>query len=365
MADIRLLTIHSDCDASVRKAVLHLKEAVEASTRYHSTESVPYSIWSLVAEHMDQPVSAFLSSWIPSRPFLPRPPALFDPDGFSASLKRSFFDVENKLIAAIRLVNACWDTDLHGGKIVGGHAEVTLCATLETLSSVAFFCASQLPKQRRDPVAGRTKFARKARQYRGAYYPLMHYPFCELCGDYCEHAESPTVVPRRGHDRYCARHSDKSNTTKGEDYRTAHNHRERFHRELYYFYRESRESQLIRLGVPVIREPHIARELAYELVRANISPRHETILLRHWAKVPQAAIARELGISRQAVSTAIKRLVKSPKPVIYWIHRLATTPVDVPPILQAAMNDPVARHCISATQDDWFVSISLPKTATA
>lgn len=362
MTDANMFPIHADCDESIRKAVLQLELAIINSDVHYSTESRRYSIWSLVAKHLDQPVATFLTSWADSLSFLPSLPRLFAPYAFSGLLRKSIRDTEIRIEDAIRSVRNRSDDDYSDWSSHGIQDNTVFYATMETLFSVTWICGSRRPKQGLRNSFGRATEARRGDLIRtgtrkGTRRPdtlfLLNDPYCELCWRLCEHAEHPELVPRQDHDRYCSDHSKKSNDAESSTrYRTDHNHREQFHRELYFCFRSSPESQLIRLGVKVTTDldrqlmrlgTRVAdyvqgvRYLAYSIVRAKLSSRHEAILLMHWAGKPQAVIAVELGLSRQAVSAALKNMPR----IVEQIRALAING-DQMPRKRDALDDYIA-----------------------
>ena len=151
---------------------------------------------------------------------------------------------------------------------------------------------------------------------------VLSKPFCELCWRPTMHyaGEHPAYVPpgakkRFSSKRFCANHDSRNPTS---EYRKDLPYKGAFERELMAQRGAATSKYVLRFQLPKGASHEARRRAAYDLVHSRLRAVHsgrdgrlglrEEVFVRIRSGMTQAAIAREMGISRQAVSKAWKNL---------------------------------------------------------
>lgn len=144
--------------------------------------------------------------------------------------------------------------------------------------------------------------------------------FCDLCWrrtEYTFHREShPGDSSGDGKNkRFCSEHNPSDSSSR---YRTDHRYKRAFHNELMHMWRLSASEYALKFPLPGQTTPTAMRKAAYDLVHAGLHSPDKNRKRMHSLKervfvlktqgLSQAAIARKLGVSRQAVSKAWQQL---------------------------------------------------------
>jgi hypothetical protein len=326
------------CDATVANAIHAFRKELSG----HSLTSTQKSIWPLLRKHLDGPVENLCANFRPSRPHVLNIPGLFKPHGFAAMVQQHDHFFEFVGLAQTQVSGSLpADEKFDAMNRTCASADRIYVNTLETLMGLAHFCWGQHPKQGQSGSRGLTgrerihldsRAAKGKRSWGGTYHQ-----FCDMCWrprEAATAADPSSTPPRRGSStRFCSVHAPGRH---GSLYCTDLNYVEQFQRELSAYLDGTSASQLVRLGIPSIREDQdtaraiacslrpttlgkhychdfdneaAARLLAYTITRANLSKRQEEILCRTRNGQTQSQIALELGFKhRQAVSLALQRM---------------------------------------------------------
>lgn len=357
---IRLLSPSDGCDPSFALAVGAFRLSLLPS---HSLASRRYSIRSLFRRHLDDPFGRTLK-WVSRWPDLRRllPNHLSDvlsdgpinqpefPSGHSDSTSLVTPSGEPGEQVAVRLTSlvsaaagasrpssvaevdwrvqriAIWDQNFRlairgirekarKGEIAGRVCK-RVCGSLDTARRILDVVRLSRPRRGMDPDFGCVADERRRRPSE---------TFCELCWrvsirtDALKKARWPWPVPARIarlSDRFCAEHNPSDH---GSRYRADLYYKEAFHKELASL-ELGDESQLwLQFGIPHGADQQEIRKTAYDAVHSGLVPvRSKKPEIRQlfrervfalWREgASQSAIARELGVSRQAVSKALKNL---------------------------------------------------------
>lgn len=342
------MTSFSKCDPAIARALtLFWKEFGDPLNSPYMRYSKGFPVLGLVKKHLDQPLIYFFQTYAPTLAS-----TQMSSFTFSAMLKNGG-DLYPLLKNAIR--------DLHALERLGGYATsksiILVANTLESLievDSTCRACLAQLPEKITTEYPSRITTNQKQKG------DLFNHGFCELCWRDSEAAEfrknggrhqafeSPVLgqvsIPARSVSRrYCGKHKPKVNHTA---YRTAIKHKDRFHDELarlkkYYREDDALEERRkaawdIAMGFegdlakylestennPSIRMPTEMEERkeAYDNVQKQLSKTSEIIRL-YGEGMKQVEIARQLDVTRQAVSNAIRREQKKALSHAKPLHR--------------------------------------------
>jgi hypothetical protein len=267
----------------------------------YSAKSRRYQIYGLIADIVD-------GAWCDYVTSLPGdyPGSVLCGKTFLLSLfaeQKGFRCLDDQLLSIMRYV------ELRRGDINPDQIHIEFGATVSTLREFASRCGAKMPKNARRPS-----------------------PHCELCGDATEltsvrrGADSPTEDRNEKatlSGRYCSKHRPKLHDgTWNLAYRRARRSKEEFDRQIYqiehhtsdvsdpsiaqrkglwdpYLWDVARKSDLFLLDDERIR--NVVRELVDS--KANDRKRQVFMLLDSGAK--KAEIARQLGVSRQAISKMV------------------------------------------------------------
>lgn len=331
---IYFMTSFSKCDPAIARAItLFWKEFGDPSSSPYRSYSKGFPILGLVKKHLDQPLINFFQIYAPILAS-----AQMSPFTLSAMLKNGG-DLYPLLKNAIRNLHALERL----GDCATSKSTILVASTLESLIEVdseCRACLAQLPKKITTEYPSRITTNQKTKGD-----PFNH-GFCELCwrgSEAAEHRkndephqvfESPVLgqvlIPaKRVSRRYCREHKPKVNHS---EYRKALKHKVRFHDELARLQKYYREDDALEkrrkaawdffMGLegdlakylkstennPSIRMPTEmeVRKEAYDNVQRQLSKTSEIIRL-HGEGMKRVEIARQLDVTRQAVSNAIRR----------------------------------------------------------
>lgn len=245
------------CSSELAAALVSFNAAVTPS---HTPRSRRYSLWTLVSTHIDEAAESAMRM---------TPHRLNEKYSFSEHAKRLGCDETVKIL---RFFNR-------------RHAVSETYNDFEMLIYILYFIKSRdnLDKPR-------------------LTFSIEEHPFCELCwrftvafDSYSEGEDKPT-----GNIRYCAEHIPSSASSY---YRNDHRHREKFEEWL----RILGAQKVLSLSSDPTDQIHI-RKKAYDFSHAKLTERRIKILKLYAAGLSQAEIARQLGITRQAVSKSLYKL---------------------------------------------------------
>jgi hypothetical protein len=268
------------CDPVVASGIDAFTNACTAS---YTTCSRRFSIWKLIRQNVELP----LSNYLRAHGFL-RYPECFGHTGLADALKSDAYAVEQRLRSYIRLSR-----------------EETFQATLESVLHLVYFCKERIPYRSVRKNAQEKETPRTVRRK----FEGMQYPYCELCWRLCQHAYRSFQLPEgaRQSIRFCGEHDPKNSNSR---YRADHNHREQFHTKLKEIYNElpyKRDKWIALAGD--IDEPSI-RRYAYMFVHSlSVDDRLEAMRLSS-AGHTNVEIAERLGISRQMVHKFLNQPLK-------------------------------------------------------
>lgn len=245
------------CSPEMVVAIANFNEAVTPS---HTLRSRRYSLWSLVSTHIDDTAESVMRL---------TPHRLNEKYSFSEHAKRLGCDETVKIL---KFFNR-------------RHASTETYYNFETLIYLLYFIKS------RDYLhKNRIKFS------------IHEKPFCELCwrftvafDSYAKGEDKPT-----GNMRYCEEHLPSSTSSY---YRNDHRHRENFEEWL----RILGAQKVLSLSSDPTDQIHI-RKKAYDFSHAKLTERRINILKLYAKGLSQAQIARQLGITRQAVSKSLYKM---------------------------------------------------------
>lgn len=246
------------CSSELAAAVASFNAAVTPS---HTLCSRRYSLWSLVATHIDHAADNAM-------------------ERFSLGLnKSSSFSQYAKNNGCIQLMK---DIKLLVRRIEG---DSQFYADIDTLIEVLFFLKGRSPKENTAVLIN-----------------VNCKPFCELCWRYTVAFDSyfrgdETPI---GNTRYCVEHNP---SVPNSSYRNDHRHRNNFEEWLETL---GAKKELPPFSDPADQMP--IRKKAYAFSHAKLSERRIKILKLYAAGSTQAEIARQLGVSRQAVSKSLFKL---------------------------------------------------------
>lgn len=307
------------CDPGIAKAA---KKYINAVGTTYTLTSRRYSIWSLLSKHLDKPVGSFLErekTYVNLRI-----------DAFSESARNIPHELEGAIKMALRF-------NSKSNQECGG-----VCDTLETIRGLLKFTLTRKSKTI-TRYGARFSNTSKSQIDMNA---ILHHPHCELCWRLSQYEQAVVdrsvengsddvvkkgeeafltmgsddapegkavlefasasaigdiVNPRDGirySHRYCSNHLPGTAT-----YRRDHNNRDAY----------SLEISRVQSGIGAPLSEVGIRKLAYELVRYKMCEgttkrkMHELCMAGH----NQSQIATLLGVSRQAVSKAIKQFPRS------------------------------------------------------
>lgn len=247
----------SGCSPEMADAIANFNAAVTPS---HTLRSRRYSLWTLVSTHIDAAAESAMKL---------TPHRLSERYSFSEHAKRLGC---NDAVKVLRFFNK-------------KHAVSETYYDFETLVYLLYF------------IKSRDNFDKPR-----LAFSIEEHPFCELCwrftvafDSYSEGEDKPT-----GSIRYCTEHIPSSTNS---CYRNDHRHRESF------------KEWLRILGAEKVSSPSSdltdqinIRKKAYNFSHAKLTERRIKILKLYAMGLSQAEIARQLGITRQAVSKSLYKL---------------------------------------------------------
>lgn len=246
------------CSSRLASSVISFNAAVTPS---HTLYSRRYSLWSLVANHIDEAAEASLQETKPR----------FD-EKYRFSKHAKMIGCSNT-IKAFRIINR-------------GQDNSQTYADIETLMEVLYFIKS------RSATAQNKRFAN-----------IDEKPFCELCWRFTIAYEQKIQNEGElwGSPRYCKRHNPSDPFSL---YRSDHRHRKNF------------ETWINILGgsveLPPFQKPYQEniniRKDAYKLAQVKITTRKKEILELLINGHSQSEISRQLGISRQAINKSLSKI---------------------------------------------------------
>lgn len=211
------LDIHEDCHPRLIKALLNFEKGASGCT----TSSRGHSIWL----HCKKEVEPTLLDILKEDSFY----GIVN-GGFTDKMRNDARKLEDQLRSLASIVsNPKWEDK----KILQRFG------TIETLIYLIRFCKSFRPN---------TYYARQGNEGKNELIPrlayrrnLKHFPFCELCEQFCEIEEWKVGIsnPEKILDlvpssRFCKKHRPGGNNEPGEEsaYRRDHNHRDAFHKKI-------------------------------------------------------------------------------------------------------------------------------------
>lgn len=315
MKNCSAIAIWKGCDPTVADAIRRFRDSWEP----YSAASKRYPIARLVEELID-PVVATYTATLPSR-YLGHVPGAGTGVAFSEIMR--LVGAEAMVRVQRRLLRAFVLTEDQQSK-----RDQRFIATLETLIELVWACKRKQPAKR------------NVRGLNGQRLKV----FCRFCGTLAElatFAESSGDDGQRGMDEklrlsnlYCAAHRPKlSDGEWNPAYRKAKRSIAQFDLELARVSRQCASrgtpqaisgdelvdsyihSYMLGQTLTLAEEAEL-RDLARLMVDSRLSDRKKQILMLQRLGFNQSAIARRLGIERQAVSKAI-----APIPEIFWLSQ--------------------------------------------
>lgn len=339
---IRAMTILSKCDPAIAQAlVLFWDEFGDPMNSPYMRYARRHPVLGLVKKHLDQPLIRFFETQSSVMEF-----GQMQPFALSAAIKQNPLEIHPRLKSAIRHLHelqgqvAAHNSSVITIKPVSSESIILVANTLESLIEVAdacLACLAQLPKKITTEYPSRITTNKKGD-------PFNH-GFCELCwrdNEASEHkkkegqfriVESHVLgkvpVPTESRSkRYCQEHNPKTNHSA---YRTAHKYKDLFLAEIMRLrkcYGEAADEngstkaawdeikgfegdaadflEITKSRPYLIPSEMELRKEAYDNVRKQRSKTSEIIRLSSEG-IKQAEIARQLDVTRQAVSNAIRR----------------------------------------------------------
>lgn len=344
------------CDTGVANGLEAFASALTAS---HTLTSRRYSIWSLLRRHLDQPFAEAITSYkglwgtellkgftpstawrFPCADTLARLAA--HPKARRITLPAAPLSKVERVIAALECWEECVRISIHlmdphdhddgltGSKAPGlsdfafhlarhedeaaaaTHSEQSrFRATLDTVREMLRNLRAFRPRYGGNQLHGR--LSDEVTRRPGASY-------CELCWRETMRSKAlrqttPTLSQLRLSNRFCEIHNPSDPRSR---YRCDHRYKEAFQRELMALHGMAASAHQFRFHPPPHADAQEIRKTAYDLVHSGLRPaethsnRRSGLRERVWALkrlgMHQAAIGRQLGISRQAVSKALKSL---------------------------------------------------------
>lgn len=236
-------------------------------TTSYNIGSKKFSIWSLLRKNIDAPIAHALHHF--------GIPELFD-GPFSSWLRlQNMAKMSSFLKFNIRLYN-------YNSRLV---------ADLESIIEISYFTLARKPTRRLESIELRGSIQLNHKKN----VDHRHYPHCELCWRLCQAAERNIENPEktRASLRFCSEHNP---SVQNSMYRRDHRFRLRFHEEL--------KKQKIARNVGMLSETEI-RVKAYKDSRVRKASLTSEITQLFNKGLKQSEIAKNLGISRQAVSKSL------------------------------------------------------------
>lgn len=232
-----------------------------------------YSIWSLLSRHIDSPVSEAFKR-------------LGTPHLFEGSFSKWLRDSN---MAAMRL--------FFKSLYRSNETNSELTANIESLVDLSYFILARHPSKKIS-VPGK-RGAPQFNHRRNVDH--RHYPYCELCWKFCQAAERNLEHPEENYatQRFCADHDPSIPHSK---YRNDHRFRDRFVEELRKLKTIKRTEELPECNV---------RAIAYYAAHARKNSRSDEIIKLYRENNTRSEISKKLGISKQAVSKALNKQLKS------------------------------------------------------
>ncbi|MBD9401347.1 hypothetical protein [Comamonas sp. CMM02] len=271
--------VRDRCPAYVRDAIASFERQCTPS---YTTGSRRYSIWSLVRNVLDEPfrralaehqidhlISSPLSTWLHMG---------LAPNERGVRLSR--------LSRARSTLQR-----LHSG-------QAEAFALIEVAYEIGLFVHLKRPEKSVGPSAEK---ATKPINFSRVQSP--DYPFCELCWRNTMKAcalETGAELAVFASARFCEDHNPKDPSSR---YRSDHRNRTKFRIAIDDFWKSWRATSL---GVSVIPSESEARYAAYWKVRGGWSPRVQKMRQMAEMGLSGAEIGRHFGVSRQAVSKALR-----------------------------------------------------------
>lgn len=278
------VTVLDGCDPSVASGIAAF---MNVCTPSYTTRSKSFSIWTLIQQHVEPPLSAYLRG----HGLLPYPDC-FGRIGLADAMKKDLETAEQSLRSYIRLsMRTRWDK--------------TFQATLESVLYLVYFCKGRVPTRSvgRNPKRGAVQKT-VLKKFDG-----MQYPYCELCWRLCQHEDQSckTLEGVRRSVRFCSEHAPIKSTSQ---YRTDHNHRAKFHAKLKEVYKELPFQKGKWMDLAGDIDETSIRRYAYEFVHSHlVDDRLEVIRLSE-AGHANVDIAKRLNISRQMVHKILNNPLK-------------------------------------------------------
>lgn len=294
----------------------------------HTLTSRRYSIWTALKRCVDEPFATVIAScsldwdrqlllgfapssaWrIPSRPVLER--MAQHPEVAHGVLQLSTRRPKSRVAQIVAAIE-CWAECLRlvirdATQDQFGDAATMFSATVDSVLSLFRRLSRRRPYWHLEPDFGRVS-DKIVRPDDGT--------FCELCWRPSMRTEalksrSNNFNGRRLSPRYCSHHNPSDSRSK---YRTDLRYRAAFSREVEALFRFESSAYLLRIQPRSFDEEDV-RKAAYALVHSRLRPLgarrpglRERVFSLHARGLRQAEIACELGVSRQAVSKALKNL---------------------------------------------------------
>lgn len=285
----------------------------------YSGQSKRYVIFRLIEEVIDPAVRSYADHLPPEHPGLVvGVPGLHTDLGIGELARVCGFSViERSMREALRHF-----LPLSDGQSV---SDLAFIATVETLIELVVRCASIRPQKS------------KARDHESLNAQRRERPLCALCGKptelaaYLQDAAWPSLdsadasLALRLSSRYCTEHRPMADGVWNASYKRAVRSKARFEVELARLSKQSCKLSfpLAKTGERLVDQyvwnyiGHLAlypdersdlRESARRMVETKITDRKKQIIMLHALGHNQSEVARQLGISRQAVSKALKSI---------------------------------------------------------
>lgn len=319
--------IHPGVKKGTRELITHLQFSVKGRKLCpYTITSRRYSIWTLVRRYLDDPFNELIhehadpTHWSQLKRFKLSEIHKVDPEPLFANCYLPIHDpdygskTESK---CQRLLE--WQKFFEGAikssqaVVPRPAASITFERTLDFVQADLLLMISRLtPRPQRphhaDDLGSRGEHTRRVQE------------FCELCWrptEYVSRKESHPRDPSADHKnkRFCSKHHPSNSPTL---YRTDHRYKRAFENEFWHQMRLAPSEYAIDFPLPTETTIAARRKAAYDLVHAGLHPPDDDRKRRYSLKeevyvlkqegMSQSDIARRLGISRQAVSKAWKRV---------------------------------------------------------
>ena len=267
------------CPPYVRDAIASFERQCTPS---YTTGSRRYSIWSLVRNVLDEPFRRALAEHHIDH-LISSPLSMWLRMGLASNERSGRLNRLSRARSSLQR--------LHSGR-------VEAFALIEVAYEIGLFVHLRRPQQSVGPLAER---AAKPINFSRAQSP--DYPFCELCWRNTMRAcalDTGAALAVFATARFCEDHNPKDPSSR---YRSDHRNRTKFRRAIDDFWRSWRATSLGQGTAPSESE---ARYAAYWTVRGGESPRVQKMRQMAAMGLSGAEIARQSGVSRQAISKALK-----------------------------------------------------------